>query len=730
MNSTPSSTHKAFDGAHFHNTSQNFGHLYIKSDSKLDDQYLQPTDNKYSQSGMNSPEIKLRNDYTKQHPNKFLVADDTANSSMRKDESRLMAGITTISHVNSNSQTMNINGQGVASGKTMMLIVRNNESLDEGFSSVGQSQEGLQDQYIGNTGNNGDDEMLLTRTEAGMSFQFGSNVCSTQRSIAIPSANNAGEFEKRISDIKARLTEIKNSINTSEVAVVEQRQMEHLRVPSPVKRPSIFPYYHQQSVSSAYDLPQQQKQPSKDFPRNNSVQSLDQRLVHGKNSLQSQASSHHNAQSEKQLYEPLTTDMVLSSDQNTNYSVAHQSSQQNAQLSTSQYKRSPSPLQTPKPVSSQQHNSSLQQHHQSVASLHSHENHMLLHNSSSQQDLSNEHLLVQQIIQMREQSDKERKRHEQQMLIMQGEIASMCEVMSQHMQQRKQKRTTRVNTDKRERITELERQVQQLTQVIEKQTIDTSKAGVGDHSGEYSMAEQVTTIEQKMNRLNHNVSQSSGQTENEMLRAQVRTLQSENEAIRKSFSLSYQELLDAFNTYKKQMDEDLQRKQSETETMLRNEVDAKTAQVNHLNSENAFLRQKIARIKEVFDIKSPPRGSNRENYAPNKQSNDENLKTPGQKTTVKKETKKKTTSQSSLRKKHLRQPSNSRQSQSTNKTFDRIVGAGVENTSQDKSYNPIRRGGSIQSFRSFNNGSVSISHGNTSNVTGMMSALGKGSMIL
>jgi hypothetical protein len=50
-----------------------------------------------------------------------------------------------------------------------------------------------------------------------MSFQFGSNVCSTQRSIVIPNGLGnpvGGEFEKRITDIKAKLTQIKNSISS------------------------------------------------------------------------------------------------------------------------------------------------------------------------------------------------------------------------------------------------------------------------------------------------------------------------------------------------------------------------------------------------------------------------------------------------------------------------------------------------------------------------------------
>lgn len=61
------------------------------------------------------------------------------------------------------------------------------------------------------------DEMLLTRTdgecasgEVGMSLKYGTGAaCSTQRSISsVP-----GEFEKRITDIKTKLNQIKSSIN-------------------------------------------------------------------------------------------------------------------------------------------------------------------------------------------------------------------------------------------------------------------------------------------------------------------------------------------------------------------------------------------------------------------------------------------------------------------------------------------------------------------------------------
>lgn len=65
--------------------------------------------------------------------------------------------------------------------------------------------------------------MLLTRTdcggnEAGMSLKYGTGVAnSTQRSIS----SAPGEFEKRITDIKTKLNQIKSSINNELVGQQE-----------------------------------------------------------------------------------------------------------------------------------------------------------------------------------------------------------------------------------------------------------------------------------------------------------------------------------------------------------------------------------------------------------------------------------------------------------------------------------------------------------------------------
>jgi len=76
----------------------------------------------------------------------------------------------------------------------MMLMVHKNESLDLLNSNQTDDEQ---------------DEMILTRTDVGAASL--SNAESTHRSNqgGIP-----GEFEKRITDIKAKLNQIKNSINT------------------------------------------------------------------------------------------------------------------------------------------------------------------------------------------------------------------------------------------------------------------------------------------------------------------------------------------------------------------------------------------------------------------------------------------------------------------------------------------------------------------------------------
>jgi hypothetical protein len=53
-----------------------------------------------------------------------------------------------------------------------------------------------------------------------------------------------GEFEKRITDIKAKLSLIKNSISTEQTPIIkyEPRQLP-IKLPSPVKRPQVFNYH-------------------------------------------------------------------------------------------------------------------------------------------------------------------------------------------------------------------------------------------------------------------------------------------------------------------------------------------------------------------------------------------------------------------------------------------------------------------------------------------------------
>ena len=79
-----------------------------------------------------------------------------------------------------------------------MLMVHKNESLDMLNSNQTDDEH---------------DELLLTRTDPDLGGGNGSssNADSTQRSNL---GGMPGEFEKRITDIKAKLNQIKNSINT------------------------------------------------------------------------------------------------------------------------------------------------------------------------------------------------------------------------------------------------------------------------------------------------------------------------------------------------------------------------------------------------------------------------------------------------------------------------------------------------------------------------------------
>lgn len=122
-----------------------------------------------------------------------------------------------------------------------MLTVRNDESL------ASDSQSCFQE-----------DEMLLTHTDPALSFHLGTNVSSTQRSNQPVVVQAPGEFEKRITDIKAKLNQIKNSINT------EIDKQPSLQILQSYDQPAKFDYYKQMIPSPAkrpivfkYDLPSQ-----------------------------------------------------------------------------------------------------------------------------------------------------------------------------------------------------------------------------------------------------------------------------------------------------------------------------------------------------------------------------------------------------------------------------------------------------------------------------------------
>eukprot|EP00347_Sterkiella_histriomuscorum_P014909 403359051 len=112
--------------------------------------------------------------------------------------------------------------------KSNQIFQNENNMQNDGRNSLAEEINLLNQQQIVNnlyddsSDNSLEDDLMLTKTEGSTMLKFGSNVCSTQRSVAAhlnqqnnhnASASVNGEFEKRITDIKQKLTLIKNTIN-------------------------------------------------------------------------------------------------------------------------------------------------------------------------------------------------------------------------------------------------------------------------------------------------------------------------------------------------------------------------------------------------------------------------------------------------------------------------------------------------------------------------------------
>lgn len=86
------------------------------------------------------------------------------------------------------------------------------------------------------------------------------------------------------------------------------------------------------------------------------------------------------------------------------------------------------------------------------------------------------------------------------------------------------------------------------------------------------------------------------------MRTKVRNLHIENETLRTTFQKSYQELLDAFTSFKKQIEDDQIKQQSERELQLLEEIERKNYELETVKKTNEKLTSKLSRIQEAFEV--------------------------------------------------------------------------------------------------------------------------------
>ena len=84
-------------------------------------------------------------------------------------------------------------------------------------------------------------------------------------------------------------------------------------------------------------------------------------------------------------------------------------------------------------------------------------------------------------------------------------------------------------------------------------------------------------------------------------------MMNENDNLKATFSQTYNELLEAFEHFKRQIEEDHAIKQTEREQELLKQIEQQSQRIDLLFKENTSLKDKMSRIKDVFDLtgKSP-----------------------------------------------------------------------------------------------------------------------------
>lgn len=116
----------------------------------------------------------------------------------------------------------------------------------------------------------------------------------------------------------------------------------------------------------------------------------------------------------------------------------------------------------------------------------------------------------------------------------------------------------------------------------------------------------VSVLEEKLKKFNSEVNFNN--SDQSYLRDQIKLQMQENEQLRSTYNQSYQEMMSTFNQFKQEMEkkhhilvQDYQQRFDSIRSNYELESQNKERMIGDLKKENVFLRQKIDRIRDVFD---------------------------------------------------------------------------------------------------------------------------------
>lgn len=204
---------------------------------------------------------------------------------------------------------------------------------------------------------------------------------------------------------------------------------------------------------------------------------------------------------------------------------------------------------------------------------------------------------------------------------MQDEITKMCDLIQDVNRQRgKKKRPYQHSHDakcsKRQRIIDLERQVRDLQDKQVKTTEATNDTHRSkDVSQQTQQSEnkllqnQVTFLEQRLKQFQMEVNDNK---ESQQIREQLRISLEENEYLRCTYNKSYEDMMAAFNSFKKEMEKkqeylekEYENKMEQLEHQFKDDLLKKGKMIEDLQKENVFLKEKIYKIKDAFELERP-----------------------------------------------------------------------------------------------------------------------------